>query len=308
MGFFDSSTTTTDQTTAYAPAKGYMDAAIGNLGSQQWNQYNGPWAASQNQYQLGAGQQGYDMGQNMLNQGGQMFGNGMQGFQNQMSQMQNNGAHQFNFDQGTANQVMDQLSGGMTSSANLQGLMSQRNLDSQLYGLMQESGSSSPLGSNVSSKLLGNSAQANALSRQALQGSIQNMYGQAATGSVNAGMSAGSQNLNSAIGRDSSMLNGYNSMMNQGMNAQTTGLGAMRQAGMDQFGYDQYKTQAGLDQYQNNMYGQQGFYANQLNPLANVGQMFGTRSTRTDNNPSGMQNLSDMAKLAGGIYSMFPTG
>ena len=104
------------------------------------------------------------------------------------------------------------------------------------------------------------------------------------------------------------MLNGYNSMRNQGMNSQTTGLGAMRQAGMDQFGYDQYKTQAGLDQYQNNMYGQQGFYANQLNPLANVGQMFGTRSTRTDSNPSGMQSLSDLSSLAGSIYGMFPTG
>ena len=80
MGFFDSSSTTTDQTTAYAPAKGYMDAAIGNLGSQQWSAYGGPYAANQNAYMTGAGTAGYGMGQNMMNQGGQMFGNGMQGF------------------------------------------------------------------------------------------------------------------------------------------------------------------------------------------------------------------------------------
>ena len=302
MGFFDSSSTTTDQTTAYGPAKGYMDAAIGNLGSQQWSQYGGPWAASQNPFMTGAGTAGYNMGQGLLGQGQQMFGAGSQGYQDMLGQMQNTGPRQFSYDQGTANQVMNQLSGGMTSSANLQGLLSQRNLDSQLGQLMGAAGTTGQFGSSLSSKLAGGAASANALSQQALQGNIQNMYGQAAQGAANAGMSAGGQNLNSAIGRDSSMLSGYGNMMNMGLRSQGAGLGAMRQAGMDQFGYDKYKTQAGLDQYNNNLFGQQSFYANQLNPLANVGQAFGTRTSTQTQSPSGMQNLASVAGLAGSVF------
>lgn len=305
MGFFSGSTTSTTTQTPYGPAAGHMNAALNNLGNQQWQQYGGPWYASQNPYMQGAGMMGYGMGMDFMNQGKNAFGAGMSGYQDQLSQMQNLGPQRFQYDQNTANQVMNQMSGGLTSQANLAGLLSSRNLDSQLGQLMGAAGTTGQFGSKLSSKLAGGAASANALSREALQGQIQNMYTNAAGAAANAGMNAGGQNLRSALGNQQALLGGYGNMANMGYKAGMGGLGAMRQAGMDQFGYDKYKTEAGLNEYKNNLFGQQQFYTNQFTPAFNAANAFKTSTQTQTSNPSGISKLGQLAGLAGSIYGGF---
>ena len=305
MGFFNGSTTTTTTQTPYGPAAGHMNAALNNLGNQQYYNYGGPWYASQNPMMQGAGAMGYGMGMDFMNQGKNAFGAGMSGYQDQLSQMQNLGPQRFQYDQGTANAVMNQMSGGLTSQANLAGLLSSRNLDSQLGQLMGDAGTTGQFGTQLSSKLAGNAASANALSREALQGQIQNLYTNAAGTAANAGMAAGGKNMASAIGNQQALLGGYGNMANMGYKAGMGGLGAMRQAGMDQFGYDKYKTQAGLDQYKANLFGQQQFYNNQFNPAFQAANAFKTTNTTQKENMSGIGKLGAIAGLAGSIYGGF---
>ena len=305
MGFFDSSSTTTSQTEAYGPAKGYMDAAIGNLGGQQYYNYGGPWYASMNPMMSGAIGAGYDMGQGMMGTFSPYMAQGMGGYADQLSAMQNLGPSQFRFDQGLANQLMDSYMPGLQSSAALQGKLSSRALDSQLGQLMGAAGTSGQFGSSLSSKLSQGAASASALSQEALQGNIQNMYMNARNAANQAGMTAGGRNMDALNANRANLLSGYGNMANMGMRGAMAGLGAMQDAGRTQFGYDQYKTQAGLDQYNANLFGQQQFYANQLNPLANVGQMFGKNTSTTTQSPSMMQNLGSIAGLAGSIYGGF---
>lgn len=308
MGFFSGSTTSTRTQTPYGPAAGHMNAALGNLGNQQYYNYGGPWYASQNPMMQGAGAMGYGMGMDFMNQGKNAFGAGMSGYQDQLSQMQNLGPQRFQYDQGTANAVMNQMSGGLTSQANLAGLLSSRNLDSQLGQLMGAAGTTGQFGTKLSSKLAGGAASANALSREALQGQIQNMYGNAASAAANAGMAAGGKNLSSALGNQQALLGGYGNMANMGFKAGMGGLGAMRQAGMDQFGYDKYKTQAGLDQYKANLFGQQQFYTNQFTPAFNAANAFKTTSATQQDNMSGLGKLSALGgfgmDLLGGFGMM----
>lgn len=305
MGFFSGSTTNTTTQTPYGPAAGHMNAALGNLGNQQWQQYGGPWYADQNQYMQGAGMLGYGMGTDFMNQGKNAFGSGLSGYQDQLSQMANLGPQRFQYDQNAANAVMNQMSGGLTSQANLAGLLSSRNLDSQLGQLMGAAGTTGQFGTQLSSKLAGNAAQANALSREALQGQIQNLYTNAAGAAANAGMGAGSQNMQAAIGNRQALLGGYGNLANMGYKAGMGGLGAMRQAGMDQFAYDQYKTQAGLDEYNNNLFGQQQFYTNQFTPAFNAANAFKTTNQTTTENMSGIGKLGAIAGLAGSVMGGF---
>lgn len=305
MSFFSSSTSSTSSATPWAPAAGYMQGALDNLGNQQFQQYGGPWYAQQNPMMQGAGAMGYNTGRDFMTQGQNAFGQGMQGYQNQLQQMQNLGPQRFQYDQGTANNVMNQMSGGLTSQANLAGLMSQRNLDSQLGQLMSAAGTTGQFGSNLSSKLAGGAASANALSREALQRQIQNMYTNAAGAAANAGMSAGGQNMQSAIGNQNAVLGGYGNLSNMGYRAGMGGLDAMRQAGMDQFAYDRYKTQAGLDEYRNNLFGQQQFYTNQFNPAFSAANAFKTTNTTTESNPSNFSNLMQGLGAVGSLYGGF---
>lgn len=297
MGFFDSSSTTTSQLEAYGPAKGYMDAAIGNLGGQQYYNYGGPWYASMNPMMSGAIGAGYDMGQGMMGTFSPYMAQGMGGYADQLSAMQNVGPSQFRFDQGLANQLMDSYMPGLESAAALQGKLSSRALDSQLGQLMGAAGTSGQFGSKMASKLAGNAAAASALSQEALQGNIQNMYMNARNAANQAGMTAGGANMNALNANRANLLSGYGNLANMGMQGAMAGLGAMQDAGAAQFGYDKYKTQAGLDQYNANLFGQQQFYANQLNPLANVGATFGKNTVTNTQNPSLASGLGQLGSF-----------
>jgi len=184
----------------------------------------------------------YGVGNNAVNMGQGFMNQGMKGYQDQLSQMQNLGPQRFQYDQGTANAVMNQMSGGLTSQANLAGLLSSRNLDSQLGQLMGAAGTTGQFGTQLSSKLAGNAASANALSREALQGQIQNLYTNAAGTAANAGMSAGGKNMASAIGNQQALLGGYRNMANMGFNFGRQGAGLMGAAGTGLQDYNQMYT------------------------------------------------------------------
>ena len=297
MGFFDSSQTTTSQTEAYGPAKGYMDAAIGNLGGQQYYNYAGPWYAQMNPMMSGAIGAGYDMGQGMMGTFSPYMAQGMQGYGDTLSQMANLGPAQFRPDQATFDFTMNNLMPGLTSQSALQGNISSRALDSNIMKLIGEAGGTGQFGSKAATQLLGNSAMASALSKEALIGGIGNMYMNAAGQGISNAMAAGGRNMDALNANRANLLSGYGNLANMGMRGSLAGLGAMQDAGRTQFGYDQYKTQAGLDQYNANLFGQQNFYANQLNPLANVGQMFGKNTSTTTQNPSLASGLGQLGSF-----------
>lgn len=303
MGFFDSSTTTSSQTNPYAPAKGYMDAAIGNLGGQQFYQYGGPWYAEMNPYMSGANSAGYGFGQSMMPGAQDMMFSGQKGYTDYMSALANRGPRQFQYDQGLFNQTMENFLPGLQSQAALQGKLSSRALDSNLGQLMSSAGlAGGAMGSSLSSKLSQGSAMATAGAQEALQNSLQNLYLNAANTANSNAYGAGSQNLASARAYDNGMLSNYGNMYNMGMRGGLAGIGAMRDAGNSRFAYDQYKVGAGLDEYNNNLFGRQGFYNNQLGSLAKVAEMFGTNVNRTSNSLSGLGKIGQLAGLAGSIY------
>ena len=302
MGFFSGSTTTENWTDPYAPAKGYMDAAIGNLGSQQFQEYGGPWYAEMNPYMSGANSAGYGFGKSMLPGAQDMMFSGQKGYTDYMSALANRGPRQFQYDQGLFNQTMDNFLPGLQSQAALQGKLSSRALDSNLGQLLSSAGLAGGVGSSLSSKLSQGSAMAQAGAQEALQNSIQNLYmGAANTANANA-YGAGSQNLASARAYDNGMLSNYGNMYNLGLGGAQAGIGAMRDAGNSRFAYDQYKVGAGLDEYRNNLFGRQGFYSDQLGSLSNVAQMFGTNVSRSSQSMSGLGKLGSLAGLAGSIY------
>ena len=302
MGFFSGSQTTEQWTNPYAPAKGYMDTAIGNLGGQQFYQYGGPWYAEANPYMTGAQDAGYNFGQSMLPGAQNMMFQGQQGYTDYMSKLANTGPRQFQYDQGLFNQTMDNFAPGLQSAAALEGRLSSRALDSTLGNLMSDAGLTGGFGTNLSSKLSQGAASASALSQEALQKSIQDLYMGAANIANKNAYGAGSQNLASARAFDSGMLGGYGNMYSMGLKGGAVGLDAMRQAGMDRFNYDDYRVQAGLDEYNNNLFGRQKFYGNQLGALADVGSLFGTNVTRNTSSLSGLGKIGALAGLAGSIY------
>ena len=303
MGFFDSSTTTTNTATPWAPAAGGMQDALNSITGQQWSGYNGPWAAGSNPMLDASMGQGFGFGQSALQAGQGYMNQGMQGYADKLSQMGNTGPRQFQMDQGTFNQQMQNMMPGMQGAAAMQGLMGSRALQSNLGQLTAAAGQAGgSLGSNPMSKLANSAASATALQNEGTQRNIQNMYMNAAGSANQAAMGAGQQNLRSGQAFDQGQLAGYGKLGAAGQSMAGMGLGNMYNAGNMQHKLDQAQVQGGLANYQNNMFGQQQFNTGRFNPAYNAANAFKTTSTTQTHNPSGMSKLGQVAGLAGSIY------
>ncbi len=302
MGFFDSSQSTTSSSTPWAGAVGGMQDSLNAITGQQWSGYDGPWAAGSNPMMDASMGQGFGFGQSAL-QGGQNFMNqGMQGYADRLGAMGNTGPRQFQMDQGTFNQQMQNMMPGMQGAAAMQGLMGSRALQSDLGQLTAAAGQSGGFGSNPLSKLSNSAASATALNNEATQRNVQNMYMNAAGQANQAAMGAGQANLRSGQAFDMGQLSGYGKLAGMGQNMASMGLRNMYNAGNMQYGLDQAQVQGGLANYQNNMFGQQQFNTNRFNPAYNAANAFKTTNTTTVDNPSMMSNLGQVAGLAGSIF------
>lgn len=313
MGFFDSSSTTTSELAAYAPAKGPMDQALNFMGSQPYMQaYGGPYAAAVNpmlqQNLSNMGTAGNSMYNQMFQPGLDTMNRGMGGYENQLSALQNRGPNQFNFDQGTANTLMNNYMPGLQSQAALQGKLSSRALQGDLGQLMGAAGAAGQFGTGVGSKLANQSASASALNQEALQRNIQNMYMGAQSQANQAGMNAGLQNMNALNRNDANVLGGYQNLagMGRGMAGMgVQGLNMGLKAGQMQQGLDQFGADASRQQFMDQQSIPLADAMARGNFAGNLGATFGKSTSTTTQKPSGMSNLGQIAGLAGSIYGGF---
>ena len=313
MGLFSSSQTTTTKTDPYGAARGPMDSALSFMGSQPYMQaYGGPYNAainpllSQNLSNMGTA------GNSLYNQtfqpGLDMMGRGMTGYENQLSALQNRGPNQFRFDQGTANTIMNNYMPGLQSQAALQGKLSSRALQSDLGQLMGAAGAAGQFGTGVGSKLAGQSAAASALNQEALQRNIQNLY-MGAQGQANQmGFNSGMANMQALNRNDMNVLGGYQNLAGMGRGMAGMGLQGLNmglKAGQIQQGLDQFAVDSARQQYmdQQMLPMQDAMARAQL--AGNLGQAFGTTTSRTKNSPSLMQGLGQIAGVVGSIYGGF---
>jgi hypothetical protein len=309
MSFFNSSTTTETTNTPWAPAVGGMQDALNSITGQQWSGYGGPWAAGSNQNLDAAMGQGFGYGQSALQSGQNYMNQGMQGYADKLGQMGNTGPRQFQMDQGTFNQQMQNMMPGMQGAAAMQGLMGSRALQSNLGQLTAAAGQAGgSLGSNPMSKLANSAASATALQNEGTQRNIQNMYMNAAGAANQAAMGAGQQNLRSGQSFDMGQLSGYGKLGAMGQGMANSGLNNMYNAGKMQYGLDQAQVQGGLANYKNNMFGQQQFNTNRFNPAYNAANAFKTTNTTNTNHMSGLGKLSALGgfglDMAGGFMGL----
>jgi len=316
MGFFSSSSTT--KVNPYAPAKGFIDNALGAVGGQQFQGYYDPLVAGMNPYMSdtltrmqdfgGAQGMGGQYANNMMGMGMNALGTGLGGYQGQLQALQNRGPNQFRFDQGTYQQMMDNAMPGLRSAVDAQGKISSMGLQSNLGQLVSDAGAmGGSLGSNPLSKLGQGSAALVAQNRLNDQNFAANLYNQANSAATQAGMRAGGANMNALNQNDMNVLSGYGKLAGMGQGLAGAGYGAgLRnlglglQAGQIQQGYDQSKLDAEFGRYKNNMFGQQQFNLNALQGLGNIGSQFST--TTTTQNPSMMSNLGQVVGLAGSVF------
>lgn len=319
MGFFSSSTST--KIDPYAPAKGFIDNALGAVGGQQFQGYYDPLVAGMNPYLSdtltrmqdfgGAQGMGGQYASNMFNQGMGALGTGLGGYQGQLSALQNRGPNQFRFDQGTYQQIMDNAMPGLRSAVDAQGKISSMGLQSNLGQLVSQAGATGgSLGSNPLSKLGQGSAALVAQNRLNDQNFAAGLYNTANAAATQAGMRAGGANMDALNQNDVNLLSGYGRLAGMGQGLARAGYGAGQsnlgmglKAGQIQRGYDQSLLDAEFGRYKNNVLGQQQFNLNALQGLGNIGSAFST--TTTTSNPSMMSNLGQIAGLAGSIYGGF---
>ena len=308
MSFFNSSNTTETTTTPWAAAAGGMQDALNSITGQQWSGYGGPWAAGSNQNLDAAMGQGFGYGQSALQSGQNFMNQGMQGYADKLGAMGNTGPRQFQMDQGTFNQQMQNMMPGMQGAAAMQGLMGSRALQSDLGQLTAAAGQSGSFGSNPLSKLSNSAASATALNNEATQRNVQNMYMNAAGQANQAAMGAGQANLRSGQAFDMGQLSGYGKMGAMGQGMANMGLNNMYNAGKMQYGLDQAQVQGGLANYKNNMFGQQQFNTNRFNPALSAASAFATTNTTNTEHMSGLGKLSALGgfglDMAGGIMGL----
>jgi hypothetical protein len=249
--------------------------------------------------------QGFGYGQSALQSGQNFMNQGMQGYADKLGAMGNTGPRQFQMDQGTFNQQMQNMMPGMQGAAAMQGLMGSRALQSDLGQLTAAAGQSGSFGSNPLSKLSNSAASATALNNEATQRNVQNMYMNAAGQANQAAMGAGQANLRSGQAFDMGQLSGYGKMGAMGQGMASMGLNNMYRAGGMQNALDQAQVQGNLANYQNNMFGQQQFNTNRFNPAYNAANAFKSTSQTTTQNPSMMSNLGQIAGVAGSIMGGF---
>ena len=310
MGFFDSSTTSTSTNDAYGRAKGPMDQALDFMGSQPYAQaYGGNYNAAINpMLQNNLNQMG-TTGNSLYNQafqpGMDMMGRGMGGYESQLQALQNRGPNQFNFDQGTYNQMMDNSMPGLRSAVDAQGKMSSMALQSNLGQLTSAAGGAGSLGGNPLSKLGQGGAALQAQTALNNQNFAAGLYNNANQQATNAGMQAGGANMNALNRNDSQVLGGYGNMANMGKGLAgmgLKGLGMGLQAGQIQQGLDQFGVDSARQQFMDTQSIPMQDAMSRAKLSGDLGNLFGTKTTTTTQNPSMMSNLGQVAGLAASVY------
>ena len=279
----------------YGPAAGPLNDTIGALGGMPYMQaYGGPYTAGLNPMLSGAWNSQYGFGQNAMGLGSQYMGQGMQGYSDTLSQMQNLGPSQFRPDQATFDFTMNNLMPGLTSQSALQGNISSRALDSNIMKLIGEAGGTGQFGSKAATQLLGNSAMANALSKEALIGGIGNMYMNAAGQGISNAMTAGGRNMSALNQNRQDLLGGFRNMGQMGFDFGRIGGGIMGSAGQGLQDYNQMYTDNLRQQYMD----QQSIpIQDMINRINTYGSLGGQSTASTDNSLWG--NIG--AGLQGGV-------
>lgn len=315
MGFFDSSTTTKSSTEAYGPAKGVMDSGLGFMGSQPYMQaYGDPYAANINPMLQGAMGTMYNTGMGMHNSlmgtGQDMMGRGQGGYEAQLGALQNRGPNQFRFDQGTYQQMMDNAMPGLKSAVDAQGKLSSMALQSNLGQLVSGSAGAG-FGSNPLSKLGQGGAAMQAQTALNNQNFAAGLYNQANSAASAAGMQAGGANMNALNRNDMNVLGGYGNLANMGRSNMGLGLQGLNmglQAGQMQQGLDQFGVDMARQQFMDKQTIPMADAMNRATLAGNLGQAFGTTTSKTTSSPSMMSNLGQLGSfgmnMMGGFGSM----
>lgn len=310
MGFLDSlfggsGSTQTTSTEGYKPAMGVVDPALGFLGSQPYMQaYGGPYAAQLNPMLQQYFNSAYGTGMGMLPGAQDMRTQGMEGYTDYLGKMLNTGPRQFQYDQGLFDQTMQNIMPGLQSSAALQGKLSSRALDSNLGQLMGAAGTSGQFGTNLSSKLSQGAASATALSQEALQRNLQNLYMGGANMANRNAYGAGMANLGAAQGFDRSMLSGYGNMTNMGASAMKDALGFMGAAGQGQQRYDQFATDMARKQFMDRQSIPLQDAMARANLASGIGQAFGTTTSQLRNDYSLFDQIGGLAGLGQSLMGL----
>jgi hypothetical protein len=306
MGIFSGSgSTMTTSTEGYKPAMQSVDSALGYMQDMPYMQaYGGPYAAAMNPMLSQAYGSMFDTGRGMLPGAQDMRSQGMQGYSDYLGKMLNTGPRQFQYDQGLYDQTMQNIMPGLQSSAALQGKLSSRALDSNLGQLMGAAGTSGQFGTNLSSKLSQGAASATALSQEALQRNLQNLYMGGANMANRNAYGAGMANFGAGQNFDRNMLSGYGNMTNMGASAMKDALGFMGQAGMGQQRYDQFATDMERKQFMDrqSIPLQDAMARAQLG--SSIGKAFGTTTQKSKNDFSLFDKIGMTAQLGQSLAGM----
>lgn len=304
---FSSSTTTTDRRDPYAPVAPYLNSLIANLGNAPTMQaYDGQYFADMNpmfrqaltdMFQNPAGRA---FAERMSGQfGSDLAEMGLDGFTDALTTMRNRGPRQFEFDAGTADTIMDRFMPGLTGAVERNGVLTSRQLDSDLAQLRAAGGGGGNTRTGQQSAL----AQALAAERQ--DDFVLDAFGAASGAANNAGMSAGTMNLNQGNLFDNQIMGGFSDLMRTGINGMITGNNAnnlnmelARGAGNAFQAFDQGVLDAERQQFMDSQSIPINDMLTRLNAMTNVGNMFGEQTTTTTQNPSTFSNLANLAGTA----------
>lgn len=236
----------------------YMDVAggINNLVNPEY--YGGDLVADQNQWLMDAlsgaggygmpGGAGYDAS-NALYSAGYGALPAVQGGMDYLSSMAGRGPNTFEYDQGTYDQVMSNLTGGMQTAFDLGARDIQRGFDwDVLPGLNMEN---AMRGGQGSTKKYQAGALGQALADENIMKFGSGLWTNAANQANQAGYGAGIANLNTANAFDSGVLDAYGNygrlgsdMISGGFDLGAKSLGMGLDAGKFQLGYDQSEIDA----------------------------------------------------------------
>jgi len=309
-GLFDSKTKSSSSLDAYGPAKGYMDQFIGQLGSMPGLEaYGGQYVADMNPMLSDAlaamfnNPQGQQYAEQMSGQYGSDLANlGLEQYMDQLTQMRGQGPLQFQYDQGTFDQIMNNAMPGLESAVDMNGRLTTRQLGSDLAQLRAAGG----LGGNT--KVGQGSALATALAQENADKFVTNAYNSAFGAANQGGMAGGQANM---AGQDA-----YNrNMLGAGMNLAGMGFGNMAagnaqnaaniammgQAGNAQQLYNQAALDGDRQQFMDAQNIPYQDTINRLNIMSNVGAQFGTQNQTQRNSPSTFSSLANLASLGMGM-------
>lgn len=311
MGFLDSlfsgsGSTTTTSKQGYGPAMGVVDPALNFLSDQPYMQaFDQPYAAALNPMLQQYFNSAYGTGLGMLPGAQDMRFQGMEGYTDYLGKMANTGPRQFQYDQGLFDQTLQNIMPGLESRATMEGKLSSRALDSNLANLMSAAGlAGGTAGSNLSSKLSQGAASATALSQEALQRSLQDLYLSGANMANQNAYGSGMANLESGQNFDLNMLRGYGNMTNMGASAMKDALNMIGAAGTGTQRYDQFERDAARQQFMDRQSIPLQDAMARAGLAANIGDMFGTTTQELRQDYSLFDQIGGLASLGQSIGGM----